>query len=154
MTACPFADLFVANFHIFARDPARVLTRAFVSQQLLHGGGNKIRVVAQLGELFGITHQSEQSVADQIRGRLLPADHGHDTVGDDLFFGQPIAIDLRRHEGVNQSFARMFARFADRVLKIGGQVVGALEHARNSVGIMLKVSEHLREIRRPFFRSA
>ena len=105
----------------------------------------------KLRELLGISHQREQPVADQVRRRFLAADHGHDAVGHDFLVGQPIAIDLSRHEGVNQSFARMLARFVDRRLKVVGQIVRALENSWNAIGVMLKIAQHLRKIGRPFF---
>src|SRR5436190_1383595 len=72
-------------------------------------------------------------------------------VGYDLFVGEPIAIDLGSHEGVNQSLARMLPRLANRGLEIGRQIVRALENSWNPVRIMLKIAQHFRKIGRPFF---
>ena len=96
-----------------------------------------------------MSQQRQDAVADEIRRRFLAADHRDDAVGDDLLLGEPIAVDLRRHEGVNQPFARCRSLLGDARLEVGAHRLGGAQHATGAVGVVLEVAEDLGEVGRP-----
>ena len=99
--------------------------------------------------MIRIPHQRQHAVANQIRRRLLAADHRHDAVGDYLFIGQAIAVDLGGDERIDQSVARVRPLLLQRVAKIFGHLGNAFQSSRRSIRVVLKVSEHFGEICRP-----
>ena len=80
-----------------------------------------------------------------------PPDHGDDAVGDDFVFGQPVAVDFGREQRIDQAFLRMLALLGDSIAEIFGHLRHALQHSRIAFRIVLEISQHLGEIRRPFF---
>ena len=56
--------------------------------------------------LIVVSQQRQHPVADQVRRRFEAADHRDDRVGDDLFLGEPVAVDLGGRERVQQAVPR------------------------------------------------
>ena len=83
------ADLLSSQLHILWRQPRRVLAGALVAQQFFHGRRNQSKIGAQPLQFIGMAQQRQHPIANQVGGGFLAAHHGHDQVGDDLFFGQP-----------------------------------------------------------------
>ena len=110
-----FADELPAHLSILRANPRGLLAGTFITQQLFDSRGNERDIVAHSLHLFGVPHQTENTVTDQVRCGFLPADHSHNTVGDDLLISEAVAIDLGGDERVDQTFTRMLSLLADRL---------------------------------------
>jgi len=145
------ADGFAAELQIIWGHAGGVLAGALVAQKLFHGGRHQRWVGPQPLHLVRVPQESQQAVSDQV-GRLLTPDHGHDRVRDHLFLAQPVAIHLRRRQGMNQAIPRLVAVSAHRGAKVGGHLIQAPQHLRHPVRVVLEVAQHLGEVLRPGFQ--
>ena len=100
----------------------------------------------QLLHLVAVAQQREHAVADQIGGRLLSSHHGHNRVGDHLLFAEPIPIDFRRHQRVDQPITWMLLVLADGGAEVDDHLFQAAHDARGGLGGMLEVAEHLGKV--------
>ena len=96
-----------------------------------------------------MAEQGEHAVADQVGGRLLAADHGHDRVGDHLVIGKSVTIDLGGPERVDQALGGLNPVSAYRLAEVGEHSVETVQHAREAIRVVLEVAEHLGEVFRP-----
>ena len=65
----PFASQFKVGYH----HPGNALDGAVVAQAFLDGGGDQGRVLLQFPQLFGMSQQGQQAVADQAGGGFVTA---------------------------------------------------------------------------------
>jgi len=70
----PFEDGPAAQFEVRCRDPGRPLHRRVPTQQLLDGGLDQLRLVAQPRHLVGVSQEREGAVADQVDRGLVAGD--------------------------------------------------------------------------------
>ncbi len=93
-----------------------------------------------------MSQQREQAVANQVCSRLLATYHRDNRVCDDLFFCQSTAVDLRRHERMDEAIARVLLLLLHLLQNVGFQVVQTLEHLRQAIRIVLEVSQEFGEV--------
>ena len=103
--------------------------------------------------MIRIAQQSEDTIANQVRSGLLPANHCYDRVGDHFILSQPIPCDPRIHERTNQAVPAQVS-LAHGGTKICRHLFRGLHKLRHSVGILLEVPQYLREILRPQLKLA
>jgi hypothetical protein len=53
---------------------------------------------AQQLERLRVAKQRQESARDQVGRRLMTTDQGNDRIGNHVFIGEPVAVNLRRHE--------------------------------------------------------
>ena len=59
-----------------------MLTRAFVAQQFLDRRGDEREISPEFLQLIALAQQAQQSIADQVGGRLLTTHHRDNGVGN------------------------------------------------------------------------
>ena len=79
------ADLGVLQGH-----PSRPLDRPVVTEQFLDGGCEKRRVVVESAALVRVTEEREESVPDEVHGRLVTGDVEQDARREELRLRQPV----------------------------------------------------------------
>lgn len=87
-------DRLAADRQILSRLPIHELDRPVVAEELLDSVGNQRRLLEQQTELVGVAQQSQQAVADQVRGRLMTGRQEQIGIRDQLRLAEPIAVNL------------------------------------------------------------
>ena len=97
-----------------------------------------------------MAQQSEDAVADQIRGGLLTANHRDNCVRDNLVVGESISIYFGAYQRGHQIVAGMCAMIFQLIAEILKHLLQAAQDDGGAIGIVLEVAEDLGEVRGPF----
>ena len=92
------ASLDTAELEILEDHAARVLDRAFVTEQLLDGAPDEFGTLAELGGLFVMTKQRIETVPDKVAGGFVPTKEQHDALRIQFFFGKNVSVFLDLHK--------------------------------------------------------
>src|SRR5277367_2579695 len=109
----PFLDFLPTDLNIFASNSTCLLTRTFVAQQLLYSRGYQAVVGHETFFFLWIAKKGQNAVTNEVSGRFLATYHGDNRVRDHLLLRQPVAVDLRAEQGLNQTFLRGVSLFSD-----------------------------------------
>lgn len=136
-----FTDRLTAKLHICGCDPGRVLAWRLETPKLFNGRDDHLRIIAEILQRFRAAEQRQHAIPDQVGGRLLPANHGHDGVSHDLIVGQPAAADLGRHQGADHVIAWSTSLLLHLVRDVCPKIGKAFEDLIHAVGILLEIPE-------------
>ena len=145
----PLVQRHAADFHVLFCGAARVLNRAFVTQQLFHCRADDFRAFSQLRHFHGMPQQRVDSVANQVPGRFVSAEKQHDALRVKLFFRQDIAIFLDVQQQADQVAALLPPPFRDRRAEKRRQRQHRLLRQPGLFQGAARVSHHNRERVRP-----
>ena len=121
-----------------------------IAQHLLDGRRNQRQVVAQPLHLSGWRSSVSMPLPIRLVVVSWPPTMVTIAVGDHFFLGQPVAVDLRGHQGVDQ--ARRAGCAAVRGWRRGNTRSSARRCAgprADAIGIVLEIAQHFGEIRGP-----
>ena len=92
-------------------DAGQDLAGRVVAQRLLDPQRNPLEVVVDRGQLIGVLVTPERRVGKQFGGGLVAGDHHQEQEAEDLFVGEPVAVDLglqqRRRQVVGELLAAL-----------------------------------------------
>src|SRR5712691_825136 len=104
-----------AEFGILQGYPADDAGRAVITQELLDGGVDERGISPQPGQLFWMTQQRDDGVADQVRGCLVPGHQQQRARGYQFLLGEYLAVLVGLHKQAEQVIGRPGAAPADTV---------------------------------------
>ncbi|MFT3801018.1 MAG: hypothetical protein QM766_07340 [Burkholderiaceae bacterium] len=119
------ADLAAAQLGIGRRGAPELDDRRREAQHLLDRRRQQRRVRHQLAALFGVSAQQQQSVRDQVAGRLVAGDHQQLEEAFELPAAQLLAVDL----GIDDQAPDVAGRLRALLLRARRCVREHLEHA-------------------------
>src|SRR5215813_4429538 len=106
---------------VVGRDLHRGRHGAIVAEELLDGTVEELGVRLQEGRLRGMPEQMEESVSEQVRGRLVPREEEEHTVRDDLVACQVFTPVLGAEHEVHQVVLRATHALAEQRVEVVDQ---------------------------------
>ena len=130
--AVALRDHDATQLDVLGRDPHQPATdrQRIEPQQLLDGGDQQLRSLAQHGELPRVPQQAQHRQRDLPRRGVEARDQQRARQRDQLVGRERVAVVVRLHQRAEQVIPRLRSFLLDQRRELGEQVVARLQHLR------------------------